>query len=86
MFFLPNSININLAGYVMKKLNPDLKRQPKTSSSKELEVTEDIENAALIGGNAMASNEPFGPVIGAAMGAVEEGMALLKEKKDKHKR
>ena len=48
---------------------------------REWDEAQDIEDAAILGGSAMASMEPFGPVIGAVTGATEEGLALLKQKK-----
>ncbi len=62
---------------------PTLTQIPNTaniSSPKEVNVSDDLGNAALIGGNAMASSEPFGPVIGAATGMVEEAIAILEKK------
>ncbi len=63
--------------------NPTLTQIPHTanvSSSKEAAVYDELGNAAVIGGNAMAPSEPFGPVIGAATGIVEEAIAILKSK------
>ena len=63
--------------------NPTLTQIPDTanvSSSKEAAVYDDLGDAALIGGNAMASSEPFGPVIGAVTGMVEEAIAIMEKK------
>jgi hypothetical protein len=60
---------------------PPKKLSAKPVRSRQTDIAQDIEDAAILGGSAMATSEPFGPIIGAAIGAGEEGLALLKRKK-----
>jgi len=71
----------------MQKSKTDIKKKSTIPSLREEDISEDIVNAATLGASAMAANEPFGSVIGAAVGAAEEGMAIMKkDKQTKDKR